>query len=1327
MKKLGLLLSLILLIGIIPFWYIPLVSASPAVHWTNEPKRQGTIYVKPGQEFSLHFYAENTGDYSPESYVTVLTNSSNLEILSGYSSVGSNVALHRPGDSVWYADGHQGPCPGYLLDAYGNLPSGSEIGADVKFVANTPGVYRIYWRAAFYDSQTSDYVRDPDILWPSDPLGYEAYYINVVVTGGKPDLVVSYLDVSPTNLNAGDEITVSFKIKNQGDADVAADSIKVNVYLTGPQYQAITYKSISPLPAGQESSLITVSAKIPVYMPNGNYNLVVEVDPYNNIEESNEDNNKAVEDITISSKPDLVPEITSLSKDHVQPGDSITVNGKVNNEGSATAGASTLAIFITDGYANGYKELLTTTRISSLSPGSSESYSVTVTIPDDVNFKYNSGYIEAVADYNREVDEANEDDNYAFKSIYILSKSLKIVSLNIPSGTYYYGDTVKGTITIKNTGDVTVKAYPLVDLEHDSYIESVYPDSGSVYLDPGESYTWSISWRINSGIPAGYYDVVAYAYDITDPDNKEVLDTLTKQDWIYISGAEEITLANDNVDMNSTVTLNLIEWAGNGLGLLTGNETNSTILDPTRKIWFGYTKHSGDVYVNGYLKAVGISSASLVSVFTPKNSGQYIPEIQYLIERSYLSTRYSIEFSDAGSQVVGGYNIMVIDLNTSETLINQTRIFWNINNPEYFTGEDDTFCIVSGFFKLINHEIKEKIKNKVELETGKLIAKQLIKKGMDVGDAIDVAAPWAEKAGLVFQSIMAGLEIGKTWWEINHPIQHFDESPLPFKDDFTEIYLNKEHTYLVIIQPFVRDVTAACGLVGASGAGSYSGLYFDFDYIKFHPVGVGDVTPPKITFTNYPTSPVPTKSPVSISWSATDDATPSSQLQYSWRMDGYDSEWSSWSTQTSVSYQFPKGGTYIFEIRAKDSSGNIAYNSVPIQVSPNVNFTITALYDEGNDSIISKAQEEVYLTIKNIGSDGGVAVVYPATTKGLNITPDFSQIHLDPGEAKTIVFTVSVKPDASSQESVLFAVYDNSTGKKMDLKTLDLAINLPINAPPVARFVYTPTNPHVGDSVTLDASASYDPDGTIVKYEWDFDGDGTWDATGKIVTHTYSQAGTYTVRLRVTDNDGATDITTKTVEVSTTDKPPVVQIVSPSNQTTLKQGQNLLVSAKIQDDVGLSKVEVWLDGPGETLLDSITSPGNPYMYHETFNTSSWTTGQHKIYIVAYDAKNQRTITYVTFTITPKDIPPTIEFISPKPYQHFIQGEPIPVNVSSSDDIGIAYVELYLDGSSTPIQNWTSAPYEYTITQNLSVGEHTLKAVAVDTAGQKNETTNNFLR
>jgi Tol biopolymer transport system component len=73
---------------------------------------------------------------------------------------------------------------------------------------------------------------------------------------------------------------------------------------------------------------------------------------------------------------------------------------------------------------------------------------------------------------------------------------------------------------------------------------------------------------------------------------------------------------------------------------------------------------------------------------------------------------------------------------------------------------------------------------------------------------------------------------------------------------------------------------------------------------------------------------------------------------------------------------------------------------------------------------------------------------------------------------------------------------------------------------PLALFVATPTTGEAPLTVSFDASGSSDPDGTIAQYEWDFENDGTVDATGATAAHTYTSAGLYAAVLTVTDSTG---------------------------------------------------------------------------------------------------------------------------------------------------------------------------------------------------------------
>jgi len=84
-------------------------------------------------------------------------------------------------------------------------------------------------------------------------------------------------------------------------------------------------------------------------------------------------------------------------------------------------------------------------------------------------------------------------------------------------------------------------------------------------------------------------------------------------------------------------------------------------------------------------------------------------------------------------------------------------------------------------------------------------------------------------------------------------------------------------------------------------------------------------------------------------------------------------------------------------------------------------------------------------------------------------------------------------------------------------------------APPVASFTYFPSTPCTEGTAAFNASESYDPDGYIVSYAWDF-GDGN-TGIGETITHTYTEPGVYTVTLTVEDAAGNSDTSSITITV----------------------------------------------------------------------------------------------------------------------------------------------------------------------------------------------------
>jgi hypothetical protein len=85
------------------------------------------------------------------------------------------------------------------------------------------------------------------------------------------------------------------------------------------------------------------------------------------------------------------------------------------------------------------------------------------------------------------------------------------------------------------------------------------------------------------------------------------------------------------------------------------------------------------------------------------------------------------------------------------------------------------------------------------------------------------------------------------------------------------------------------------------------------------------------------------------------------------------------------------------------------------------------------------------------------------------------------------------------------------------------------NIEPIPGFSITPLHPTIKDSIQF-TDTSYDPDGIITQWFWDF-GDGN-SSTSKNPTHTYIQSGQYTVTLQVTDNDRGIKSTTESISIS---------------------------------------------------------------------------------------------------------------------------------------------------------------------------------------------------
>lgn len=156
-------------------------------------------------------------------------------------------------------------------------------------------------------------------------------------------------------------------------------------------------------------------------------------------------------------------------------------------------------------------------------------------------------------------------------------------------------------------------------------------------------------------------------------------------------------------------------------------------------------------------------------------------------------------------------------------------------------------------------------------------------------------------------------------------------------------------------------------------------------------------------------------------------------------------------------------------------------------------------------------------------------------------------LHTESGNnAGTFSHTFSAAPAADAPPHEVLLTVTDSDGAPDSTGGSARPVAPGTNPPPVADFTVSCT----GLTCDFDASGSTDftstgdPD-TIATYDWDFGGDGT--ATGATPTHSFTENGTYTVVLTVTDSEGEDATETRVLDVGT-------NVIYVSNMAGIKSG-----------------------------------------------------------------------------------------------------------------------------------------------------------------------------
>jgi PKD repeat protein len=164
-----------------------------------------------------------------------------------------------------------------------------------------------------------------------------------------------------------------------------------------------------------------------------------------------------------------------------------------------------------------------------------------------------------------------------------------------------------------------------------------------------------------------------------------------------------------------------------------------------------------------------------------------------------------------------------------------------------------------------------------------------------------------------------------------------------------------------------------------------------------------------------------------------------------------------------------------------------------------------------------------------------------------------------------------------------------------DIDSQDVTV---LNRPPVVSLTESASTVFTSEVIYFNASESYDLDGVIVTYFWDF-GDGT-NATGVTVDHAYEYNGTYTITLTATDDDGVS--ASKSADKTVLNRPDIAVTNVASFKTIVGQGYSLKINV------------------------NVTNEGD---FTETFNVTVYAnTTVAATQIVTLSSRNSRTITFI---------------------------------------------------------------------------------------------------
>ncbi len=203
---------------------------------------------------------------------------------------------------------------------------------------------------------------------------------------------------------------------------------------------------------------------------------------------------------------------------------------------------------------------------------------------------------------------------------------------------------------------------------------------------------------------------------------------------------------------------------------------------------------------------------------------------------------------------------------------------------------------------------------------------------------------------------------------------------------------------------------------------------------------------------------------------------------------------------------------------------------VVVPVPPPPDFTITA--SPSFISLPAGTQGNSTITLQSINGfqDNLTLSNMVSVSAGFTISIQPSSVILTSGSSKTVTLLVSTSKTTPPALYTITVVATNQTLSR--IAQVDIQVLPPPDIPPVAIFAFSPINPIIGQTVEFNGTSSFDPDGFVRFWIWNFgDGSGQFFTTTPMIGHIFFNSGNYSVTLTVQDNAGLTGSKSETVNV----------------------------------------------------------------------------------------------------------------------------------------------------------------------------------------------------